>query len=208
MLALLTALPMHAQAACDLATAAPLLPMGGDAWLAGAPPKVAEQLRETGIVYPLPGIVGSCSELVPAVVLFAHSAPRVFALLGQTERQTEVLKLVSSIQVVSREPGAHVDRHEIHVLFRSIRYHIRYRPDAGALRIWWELSPDHPNDIRSVTGYWELYPLADDRSLGLYASAVDVGPVLPKRMQDALTRKNLKQAVVGFRRWVDEMGAR
>jgi len=205
----LVALPGQAVCECDPAKAPPALPGGADAWLAASSAGISSALREKRLAFPKSReLEGLCPGMTPAVVLFAHPPEQVFELLIQTERQAEVMRFIDAIEPVSRRPEDHVDRHELKILFTRIRYHVRHHWDGEAMRIWWDLAPSHANDIREITGYWELYPLSGNRSLGLYASAVDVGPVIPRRMQAALTRKNLRSAVESFRRWVDEEGGR
>jgi len=107
---------------------------------------------------------------------------------------------------VSRAPDDHLDRHEVQILFTSIVCRMRHRWDAQRERIWWDLSPGHENDLRAMDGYWELHALDDGRTLGLYGSRVDVGPLIPQGLQSSLTRRNVRAIVANIRSWVAREG--
>jgi hypothetical protein len=203
--AVLTAAP--AGALCRLDAAAPRQPSSAEAWLARADPEVRTALQRDEVAFPRPGSLEPCTDLTPALVVFDQPPETVFALLLETERQAEFLPQVSEIQPVSRPPGPHVDRHEVSILFKRIVYHVEQHWSRAERRIWWRLSPAHDNDIRALEGFWELHALDGGRTLGVYGSRVDVGPVLPRRMQARLTHNNVQQAIRALRAWVDREGA-
>jgi len=203
--AVLSAAP--ADALCRLGAAAPPRPSSAEGWLARAEPEVRTTLERDKVAFPEPGSLEPCTDLTPALVVFDHPPETVFALLLQTERQAEFLPQVSDLRAVSRNPGPHVDRHEVSILFKRIVYHVEQHWSRAERRIWWQLSPAHDNDIRALEGFWELPPLDGGRTLGVYGSLVDVGPVLPRRMQARLTRNNLQDAIHALRAWVDGQDA-
>jgi hypothetical protein len=203
--AVLAAAP--AAALCRPGAAAAPRPSSAQAWLARAEPPVRTALERDKVAFPEPRSLEPCADLTPALVVFQHAPDTVFALLLQTERQAEYLPQVSGLQAVSRPPGAHIDRHEVSILFKRIVYHVEQDWHRGERRIWWQLSPAHENDIRALEGFWELHPLDGGRTLGVYGSRVDVGPVLPQRVQARLTRNNLEEAIHALRAWVDGQDA-
>jgi hypothetical protein len=202
--AILSAAP--AAALCRLDAATPRRPSSGEGWLARAEPGVRTALRRDKVAFPEPGDLEPCTDLTPALVVFDQPPETVFALLLQTERQAEFLPQVRDVRAVSRSPGPHIDRHEVAILFKRIVYHVEQHWSRDERRIWWQLSPAHDNDIRALEGFWELHPLDGGRTLGIYGSLVDVGPVLPRRMQARLTRNNLQEAIHALRAWVDRQG--
>jgi hypothetical protein len=203
--AVVTASP--ATALCRLEAASPQRPASAQAWLARLAPAARTALERDEVAFPEPGSLEPCTDLSPALVVFDQAPETVFALLVQTERQAEFLPQVSDVRPVSRAPGPHVDRHEVSILFKRIVYHVEQHASRAELRIWWQLSPAHDNDIRGLEGFWELHPLDGGRTLGVYGSLVDVGPVLPKRMQARLTRNNVEEAIRALRAWVDRQDA-
>lgn len=197
-----------AASACDLASAPPAIAGPATDWLAAAPEPLADSLRRRGVAFaeraaPAAALAPLCADMLPAVVIFDGPPAAVFALLTQTERQGEFMSGLRRSIPISRAPGDHIDRHDIRILFTHLTYHVRHFWDEGALRIWWDLAPGLPNDLRRMTGYWELYPLDDDRSLGFYGTSVDVGALVPARMQRTLTERSMRTAVTHIREWVD-----
>lgn len=204
------ALP-EARAICAIEGAPPALMTSADEWIAASPSALRDSLRTTGIAFPTRKVrrekfAPLCDEVTPAVVVFDQNPRVVFDLLIQTERHQEFMDAFGETEPISRAPADHVDRHEVSILFTSLVYHVRHHWDVEASRIWWDLSPAHENDLRGIIGYWELYPLVGGGSVGFYGTAVDVGPMIPKRMQESLTRKNLRSAVGRIREWVVREG--
>jgi hypothetical protein len=195
-----------AEASCELARSARLVDVPAEEWLDTVPSEVAQRLNRKGFAFPEQSAIDKCPGMVPALVIFDAPPERVFGLLIQTERHGEFMKSLESVAPVSRRPEDHVDRHEMKILFKRISYHVRHGWSSEDRRIWWDLSPSHPNDLRSIMGFWELHPLGAERSLGLYGTRVDVGPIIPARLQESLTRKNLRTAVENVRRWVEREG--
>ena len=198
---------------CVLEDAPAALDSTADAWVASAPVALRRLLDEDGVAFPtqtLPkrAIAALCPAVTPAVVRFDLPPSAVFDLLIQTDRHGEFMDSLGGMSPVSRAPSDHVDRHEVKILFTSLVYHVRHHWDEERLRIWWDLSPAHENDLRGITGYWELYPLEDGGALGFYGTSVDVGPIIPKRMQAGLTARNLRSAVGRIRAWVIANGER
>jgi hypothetical protein len=187
--------------------AAAARPSSAQAWLARAGPEVLATLERDKVAFPAAGSLEPCTDLTPALVVFDQPLETVFALLLQTERQAEYLPQVSDLRAVSRTPGPHVDRHEVSILFKRIVYHVEQHWSRAERRIWWQLSPAHDNDIRALEGFWELHPVDGGRTLGVYGSRVDVGPVLPQRMQARLTRNNVQEAIRALRAWVARQDA-
>jgi hypothetical protein len=206
-LALAAALAAPARALCRLDAAPPQRPASAEAWLARAGPALRAALERDQVAFPEPGSLEPCTDLTPALVVFERPPEAVFALLLQSERQAEFLPQVSDVRPVSRAPEPHVDRHEVSILFQRIVYHVELRWSRAERRIWWRLAPAHDNDIRAVEGFWELLPLDGGRTLGVYGSFVDVGPVLPRRVEARLTRNNVREAIRALRAWVDGQDA-
>lgn len=199
--ALLSAPP--AAALCRPGAAAPGWPPSAQGWLARAEPQVRTALQRDKVAFPEAASLEPCTDLIPALVVFDHPPGIVFALLLQTERQVEYVPQVRALRPVSRTPDSHVDRYEVAILFKRIVYHVEQDWSRAERRIWWQLSPAHDNDIRALEGFWELHPLDGGRTLGVYGSRVDVGPVLPQRIQARLTRNNMRDAIHALRNWVD-----
>jgi hypothetical protein len=107
---------------------------------------------------------------------------------------------------VARRDGELVVEQHLKLMFVPIVYRLRHRPDREAARISWQLDRSFESSLRNVEGYWELFGLEGGRTLGRFGSVVDVGPAVPRSLQDMLTRKTVERSVESCRRWVDSGG--
>ena len=86
-----------------------------------------------------------------------------------------------------------------------VTYFLRYRVDFAARRISWQLDDTYPSQLRRVDGYWELFVMGDDQTLGRFGVQVDVGPV-PASLQEYATRRSIPKTMENARRWIDSDG--
>jgi hypothetical protein len=176
-----------------------LLP--GHALLRGEPEAVVETLLQEKL-----SLLDEPGELVRAYVLFDQPLDRVWELLTQTGRQAEFRSEIEKLVTVAELPDGHVDEHQIRILFVDMSYRLRYRFDPEHWRILWQLDPGSMNRMRRVEGYWELYEMDAEHTLGRFATLVDVGDALPSFVEEAVTRKTLPRTLENCRRWVNSQG--
>jgi hypothetical protein len=181
----------------------------GEALLEAWSAIVQNSLLEQGYTAPesFGGGGEECSDFQQAVVVFDRPREEVLGMLIQTHRQDEFLPSLRRVDSVERSAGHSVDRHEMKILFTKLRYHVRNQWSVDDWMIWWSLDQGRDNDILALDGYWQLYPLGDDRTLAIYASRVNVGSLIPKSVQKRLGKKKLSQSLDYFRQWVNSDGS-
>ncbi len=103
-------------------------------------------------------------------------------------------------------PHGPIDEQRLRILFRTYIFRLEYRLHPEQRRIEWILDERFDNDLTRLTGYWELFEMADGRTLGRSGTSVDVGPAVPAFLQDWITRKNLPVTMKRVQRWVDSEG--
>ena len=142
-----------------------------------------------------------------AYVLFEAPPARVYRFLSQTARQKEFRPELTGVETVSiTPPGRSVEEYRLKVLFQRYVYRLEYRMDPEARRLEWSLAEGFENDLDSIEGFWELYEMEGDRTLGRFGTTVDAGANIPRFLQDWLTRKNLPKQMQRVRAWVDSGG--
>jgi hypothetical protein len=144
--------------------------------------------------------------LFVAYVLFEKPRSRVVFLLTQPGRQTEYRPELRHIEVVERRSDTRVDEHRLRIMFTNVVYRLCMRRDPATERLSWHLDPSFDNDLRRMEGFWELYELDEDRTLGRFGSTVDVGRAVPRALQDVLSRMTVLRTVKNTRKWVDSDG--
>jgi hypothetical protein len=169
--------------------------------LGAEPPELVTQLLEAGsFVLDRPG------DLVRAYVVFERPVERVYELLSATSRQAEFRSELASLEMVAQTPDGQIDEHHIRIVFVEVTYRLRYHLDPVRRRIAWELDPDFASEMRRVEGSWELYEMDPSRTLGRFATAVDVSEALPGFLEEAVTRKTLPRTLERCRQWVNADG--
>jgi hypothetical protein len=176
--------------------------------LANEPPELVARLRAQKLVLleeVRPRSPGG-GDFFVAYVIFEQPLGRVFELLAQPTRQREYRPELEAMVVVARGEDELVVEQRMRVMFVPLVYRLRHRLDREAGRVSWALDPGFENSLRRVEGYWELFELDGDRTLGRFGTLVDVGPALPRSFQDVLTRRTVLRSVESCRRWVDSGG--
>jgi len=158
---------------------------------------VFQEIREEG---PLRG------GIVNAYVIFEPPIDRVYPLLAQSDRQIEFRPELRSIETIEMGPHGPIDEQRLRILFRTYIFRLEYRLHPEQRRIEWLLDERFDNDLARLAGYWELFEMADGRTLGRSGTSVDVGPAVPAFLQDWISRKNLPVTMKRVQRWVDSEG--
>lgn len=164
---------------------------------------VAALLEEKGVVLPRGD---DHTEGFRALVVFDEPPGHVMRLLSQSARQTEYRPELREIELVGRHEGRSIEQHRLRIAFVNIVYRVSTRVDFERSRIAWNLDDRYDNGVTRIEGYWKIDELADGRSLGHFATIVDVGAALPDFLENAITAKLLPSTLENTRRWVDSNG--
>ena len=141
-----------------------------------------------------------------ALVVFDEPPGRVMRLLSQSARQAEYRPELREVELVGRHEGRNIEQHRLRIAFINIVYRVSTRVDFEQSRIVWKLDDRYDNGVARIEGYWKIDELADGRSLGHFATIVDVGAALPDFLEHAITAKLLPSTLENTRRWVDSNG--
>ena len=183
------------------------LPETAEAVLARYSPAVVDRLRQERVVLLGPGETdGVPDSFVQALVIFSQPRRRTLRLLSQTARQAEFRPELEEVETIEWNDTTAIDQHRMEIMFVRINFRLRTHFDFQRGRIWWELDPSFQNDLEHVEGFWQLYELGSNQTLGRFGTAVLVGAGLPVWLQDYATRQNVPQTMENVRRWVDSGG--
>ena len=176
--------------------------------LAIQPARIRDRLMEKNvIVMQEMGDEGPLSGgFIMAYVIFGQPIERAYRLLSQSARQIEFRPELTSIETIEVSESGAIDVQRLKILFQRYVYYLEYRLDPRKRRIEWRLDTRFDNDLEDVEGFWELYAMADDRTLGRSGTSVNVGRAVPAFLQDWITRKNLPKTMERARKWVNSEG--
>lgn len=142
---------------------------------------------------------------VTALVIFDKPLDRSMRLISQTGRQVEFRTELKANETLETYDDGTLERQRLKIMFTNIVYHLRYRVDHDAHRVSWDLDTSRENDLKEVTGFWQLYFIDEGHTLVKFGTRVDVGS-LPSFLQDYATRKNVPKSLKNARRWVNSDG--
>jgi hypothetical protein len=179
--------------------------LAGITLLASQPEELRERLLEEKLVIlqEAPESGALSGSIVMGLVIFEASLENTYRSLTQTHRQTEFRSELTSVETISRTESGPVDEHRIKILFRRFAYRLQYSLEPSTHRIRWELAPDFESDLDRVSGFWELYRMDERRTLGRFGTSIDVGPMVPAFLQDAITREKVPDTMERTRHWVN-----
>ncbi len=146
-------------------------------------------------------------EMVTAAIIFNQDIDTVFSLINQGWRQEEFLPHLDSSELHSKGDGK--DRIDIHVKILWIEIDYRVMGDYGSepYRRSWSLDPEYDNDMKEVSGFWQLYWIDPDHTLARYGTLVETGFWLPGFVQEFLTKRDLPKALGAEKEWIDSGGS-
>jgi len=144
---------------------------------------------------------------IQSALIFQKPIEEVHGLLTRTERQEEYLPHLDRAVLVKREGNRDIIEFLLHFSFIDIRYQVKhYYGEPGEYRMSWALNPDFKNEIAQLEGYWKFYRLDNTRTLARYGTLVRVGRLVPKFIEDALSRKDIPKSVGQLKKWVESGG--
>ena len=127
-------------------------------------------------------------------------------LLSQSARQAEYRSELREVLPLDRHEGRNIEQHRLRIAFVNVIYRVSTRVDFEQARIVWNLDDRYDNDVERIEGHWQIETLPHDRSLGHFATVVDVGAALPDFLENAITARLLPETIENIRRWVDSDG--
>jgi hypothetical protein len=188
--------------------AAEAVPVTGEDILRAQPEDIVERLMDKHVIMlqeiradgPLRG------GIISTYVIFEPNIQDVYGLLSQSSRQGEFRQELTSVETIEMKPEGPIDEQRLKILFQRYAYRLAFELEPDRYRIAWKLDERFDNDLAMVSGFWELYPMADGRTLGRSGTSIDVGPAVPSFLQDWITRKNIPRTMKHVRRWVNSHG--
>ncbi len=144
--------------------------------------------------------------LIKAVMLLEQPIEQVWTLLCQTERQEEYLPRLKRSILIQGDENGNITEFRVKVLFINIVYRVRHHYDSANYHLYWELDPDFNNDLKHLEGYYQLYKINEHQTLARYATIVVLSDLIPRSIQELLTKKDLPQSLGAVKKWVDSGG--
>ena len=149
---------------------------------------------------------GSYAGYIKAVAIFKQPKARTYELIIHPTLQPLYLPRLTGAKAVDDPPFGELVEFKLKVLFSSFKFYTRHWFYPEYARIEWALDSKKKSDIALQEGYWQLYKLDDNTTIGEYGTRVDTGVAVPAFVQNFLARKDIPKALTAFRKYIDSDG--
>jgi coenzyme Q-binding protein COQ10 len=119
----------------------------------------------------------------------------VFGIITDYEKYPEFLSEVKAIKVSERRAGEALVQYEVNVL-KTIRYTLKLKEEKP-LRVSWSLVEGEL--MRENRGSWLLEPQGK-QTRATYSIEMNLGPLVPKAMVNALVDSSLPKMLESFKK--------
>lgn len=149
---------------------------------------------------------GSKSALTEAAIVFSSSPEEAWKLISKTEDQAVYIDGCIEVKVLFKSPSKANEVHKVGNKLLSFTYGViqNYLPESKC--IYWTLDPGYlENDLNDLTGYWQLYPYGDDKTLARYGSYISFKSI-PQFIENRYLKSSIKDALDSVKKYVDSYG--
>jgi hypothetical protein len=144
--------------------------------------------------------------LVESAVLFSNTPDRTWALISATEKQPVYLANLKSVKVLSKSSEKAIEIFTAKLLFFKFIFGVVQNYNEENKWLHWSLYADYPeNDVDSLSGFWQLYPYEDGKTLARYGTYVALKNV-PDFIENMFRKSSAKQAMISVKKYVDSDG--
>lgn len=143
---------------------------------------------------------------IKAVAIFKQPKKRAWELMIEPTKQVQFLPRLTGATAAERPANGELVDFQLKVLFSTYKFRVQHWFYPEQSRIEWLLDKSVKNDIKSQEGYWQLFELDENRTIGEYGTRVETGIAAPKFLQDIFARKDIPKALTGMRKFVDSNG--
>lgn len=181
----------------------------GAAYLATLKPDMRAALEKEGQVLfgeQKEGSGGSYGGYIRAVAFFKQPKARAFSLIIEPSLQPLYLPRLVSATAVEQPTNGELDEFTLKVLIAKFVFRTRHWFYPEHSRVEWSLEKNWKNDIDAQDGYWQLYAVTPELTVGEYGTMIDTGIAVPGWVQDMLARKDIPKALTAFRKYINSDG--
>lgn len=149
---------------------------------------------------------GSYAGYIKAVAVFKQPKARVWELMVVPTMQPKYLPRLTNAKTVDKPEFGELVEFKLKVVFSKFTFYTRHWFYPEYSRVEWALDPKKKSDIALQEGYWQLYALDANTTIGEYGTRVDTGVAVPQFIQDFLAKKDIPTALTAFRAYMDSDG--
>jgi hypothetical protein len=143
---------------------------------------------------------------IQAAIMLNQPIDVAWQLFRQTERQEQYLPRLYRSIMVEDKGSYNKNDFIVKISFITINYRVEHDFQPDKYYFYWALDPSYHNDLKHLEGYWKLFKIDDKHTLARYGTIVNSSDLIPKSLQDALTRKDLPESMDAVKKYIDSNG--
>lgn len=143
---------------------------------------------------------------VKAWVIAEQPREKVFELLIQPSAQAGFLPRLVSSETVKRTSHTELTRFHIRVAMVNVHTQVQHQWWPEVSRLAWALDPNFENGVKHQEGFWNVYALDEKTSLLEYGTVLQTSALVPRFVQEHLTRSDLPSALEAMKKYLDSGG--
>lgn len=175
--------------------------------LAALKPEERAKLEKTGVV--VSNTLSSGSDIkgvITAYVIVKQPKARVWELIRNPAHQHTFLPRLDKAKTIKKEENRELAWFQVGVSFVTLENQIDHRWWPEVSRMAWGLDPNYDNDLRQQDGYYNLYAIDDKTTLMEFGTLLETSALVPKFVQDYLTKTDLPEAMAAVKKYMDSNG--
>ena len=143
------------------------------------------------------------NSLIEAVIVFNQPIESTWSLLTKVDEQDKYLSEINKIKLASKNPVK--VEFGLKILFFSVWYQCQYQFDKPNYYFSWYLDPTYKNELKSLSGFWKLYPYGSNKTLARYGSNVGIKGI-PDWVLGPFKKSGVEKALQATKSFVDSGG--
>jgi hypothetical protein len=143
---------------------------------------------------------------IRALLVLNKPIEKIWSLITKTERQVEYLSNIDEVTLVSRDGTGDIVEFHLSFGFIKVVYRVIHRYGDNYY-LYWSLDPNFKNDLKELKGFWQYFKLDDNTTLARYGTRVKASSLIPKFVEEYMTKRDLPKALDDVKRWLDTDGA-
>lgn len=162
-----------------------------------------EKLKKDGQVVLDSKVVSGGPMMVRAVAIFKRPKAEAYALITRPSEQSSYLPHVSESKLV----GAHTAEAESNDYVVSFLFTFKYRTQhwfyPEDFRSEWQLDPAGGDGLSAQEGFWQLYTLDDETTVGEYATHLVARSAFLNFFRSLGERGGIADALIAFKKHIE-----
>jgi hypothetical protein len=149
---------------------------------------------------------GEIKGIIKAYIIVKQPREKAFKILQDTTKQASYLPHLVTSKRVSGSETTEKTEFLVKVAFISVHTRVDHQWWPDSSRMAWVLDPGYKNDLKAQVGFYNFYSLDANTTLLEFGTLLETSPLVPGFVQDALTRRDLPEALGNVKKFVDSGG--